>query len=344
MSAAPQGMPDVGVVVIGRNEAARLQSTLPAAQRQVEHAPQPRVLYVDSGSTDRSVEVAQELGVEVLELDPSKPFSASRGRNEGAVWFSQGAEPPDFLQFVDGDSELEPGWVAAAAEHMAAHPRIGVLVGRTREVHPKASIYHRLAELDWGNGNHSNPPPGGNAMLRRQVLTEVGGYDERLAAGEDPDLIHRIKAAGWEVTFLDRWMTWHDVDMHRFGQWWRRCVRTGEAYALVQAKFSRTAHPKWERQVARAWIWSLVPPFLAALVTPWVGWWALLTLGIYPLQVLRMAVKCVQQGMGRGDAILLASATVLGRFAEFQGILRARPRRRELLQREDAADLQVTTP
>jgi len=41
----------------------------------------------------------------------------------------------------------------------------------------------------------------------------------------------------------------------------------------------------------------------------WVGWWALLTLGIYPLQVLRMAVKCVRQGMGEGDADLQVTAS-----------------------------------
>src|SRR4051794_38450615 len=68
----------VGVVVIGRNEGQRLvrclQSLTPAG------AP---VVYVDSGSTDGSVQRARELGAKVIELDRSIPFSASRARNTG---------------------------------------------------------------------------------------------------------------------------------------------------------------------------------------------------------------------------------------------------------------------
>ena len=69
---------NVGVVAIGRNEGERLERCLTAAVAQAS-----KVVYVDSGSTDGSVDFAKTLGVEVVELDLSTPFTAARARNSG---------------------------------------------------------------------------------------------------------------------------------------------------------------------------------------------------------------------------------------------------------------------
>src|SRR5262245_56357676 len=120
---------DIGCVVIGRNEAPRLRRCLGAVLRDCG-----RVLYVDSGSTDASVAIARAAGVPVLELDPATPFSAARARNEGLARLLQtaGSAPP-FVQFVDGDCWLEPGWLHAAAAALRCNPRLAVVSGRSRE-------------------------------------------------------------------------------------------------------------------------------------------------------------------------------------------------------------------
>src|SRR3954470_20203184 len=68
----------IAAVVIGRNEGARLEPSL----RSVQQAGL-LLVYVDSGSSDASVAVAQKAGVPVVKLDPKRPFSAGRARNEG---------------------------------------------------------------------------------------------------------------------------------------------------------------------------------------------------------------------------------------------------------------------
>jgi glycosyltransferase involved in cell wall biosynthesis len=68
----------VGVVVIGRNEGQRLERCLASLVGAVQ-----QIVYVDSGSTDGSVQMAQRLGVEVVALDMTIPFTAARARNEG---------------------------------------------------------------------------------------------------------------------------------------------------------------------------------------------------------------------------------------------------------------------
>ncbi len=83
-------------MVIGRNEGARLVACLHSLQGQVR-----RVVYVDSGSTDGSVAAAQGLGASVIALDMGKPFTAARARNAGLAALR--ADPPDYVQFLDGD-------------------------------------------------------------------------------------------------------------------------------------------------------------------------------------------------------------------------------------------------
>ena len=73
-----QNLQEVGLVAIGRNEGQRLEQCLVSAIGKVA-----RIVYVDSGSTDGSIEMARSLGVDVVELDMSRPFSAARARNEG---------------------------------------------------------------------------------------------------------------------------------------------------------------------------------------------------------------------------------------------------------------------
>lgn len=71
----------VGAVAIGRNEGDRLVRCLEALVAQL---PDPRkIVYVDSGSTDGSLDRAQERGIAVVTLDTTIPFTAARARNAG---------------------------------------------------------------------------------------------------------------------------------------------------------------------------------------------------------------------------------------------------------------------
>ncbi|MEO0929119.1 MAG: glycosyltransferase, partial [Pseudomonadota bacterium] len=69
---------DVAAIAIGRNEGDRLLRCLASMAGQA--AP---LVYVDSGSTDGSLEAARGAGADVVELDLSRPFTAARARNAG---------------------------------------------------------------------------------------------------------------------------------------------------------------------------------------------------------------------------------------------------------------------
>ncbi|MBL9082362.1 MAG: glycosyltransferase, partial [Planctomycetales bacterium] len=100
-----ENIPKLGVVAIGRNEGARLRACLQSVVGRVE-----AVVYVDSGSTDGSVELARSLGAEVVRLDMSQPFTAARARNAGLARLRAVLPDVEFVQFLDGDCEVREGW------------------------------------------------------------------------------------------------------------------------------------------------------------------------------------------------------------------------------------------
>ena len=74
-------MSQLGFVVIGRNEGDRLIRCLESLRAQCNDT-EP-IVYVDSGSTDGSIEFAKSVGADVVSLDLSQPFTMARGRNAG---------------------------------------------------------------------------------------------------------------------------------------------------------------------------------------------------------------------------------------------------------------------
>lgn len=133
----------VGVVVIGRNEGLRLERCLASLGGAAQ-----KVIYVDSGSTDGSVQMARRLGVEVVELDMSIPFTAARARNEGFACVQRLLPAMRYVQFVDGDCEVVGGWLPRAQAFLDAQPEVAVVCGRRRERFPQRSIYNLLCDLE----------------------------------------------------------------------------------------------------------------------------------------------------------------------------------------------------
>ena len=295
----------IGAVVIGRNEGARLVACL--ASIPVHLAP---VVYVDSGSTDDSVVAAQAAGAKVVSLDMTKPFTAARARNAGldALIALGGA---DFVQFIDGDCTLQPGWIDTARAFLAANPKVAVACGRRRERFPEVSIWNRLCDAEWDTPVGPAKACGGDALMRTAAVSAVGGYDPTLIAGEEPELCLRLRAAGWQVWRLDCEMTLHDAALTRVGQWWQRSRRAGHAFAEGAAMHGAAPERHWIAETRRALIWGAALPVAALagmLVTPW----AALILVAYPAQALRLIRR-----FGRERGLFL----LLGKFPEAVGVI-----------------------
>ena len=228
----------VSVVVIGRNEGDRLHRCLQSIS-QIKHPDfDLEVIYVDSGSEDGSVTLAEEAGARVIALQPERP-SAALGRNAG--WRAANGST---ILFLDGDTVLHPDFVANSLPDLST-PDIAVIWGHRRELYPRRSMYNRVLDLDWIYLAGPTLYCGGDALFRRSVLAETGGFDELLIAGEEPELCRRIAALGFTILHVDRPMTGHDLAITRWRQYWKRSTRAGHAFAEVSERLRATGQTFW---------------------------------------------------------------------------------------------------
>ena len=300
-----------GLVLIGRNEGDRLRKCIESVVGIAG-----KVVYVDSGSTDGSVAMARSFGVAVVELDMTRPFTAAKARNEGFRRLRH--EGPDlvYVQFVDGDCEVVPGWLEKAALFLNGRSDVAVVCGRRRERFPARSLYNMLCDMEWDTPVGEAKYCGGDAMMRVDALEGVGGYREDLIAGEEPELCVRLRARDWKIWRLGEEMTLHDAAMTRISQWWKRNKRAGYAYAQGAHLHGALPERHGVRQSRSAWIWGLGIPALIISLAVLINAWSLALLLVYPLQVVRLALRgtrSVRENWWR--ALFL----VLGKFPEMTG-------------------------
>jgi glycosyltransferase involved in cell wall biosynthesis len=233
-----------GVVVIGRNEGERLKCCLISVTKYTN-----KLIYVDSDSTDDSVETAISMGVNVVELDVTIPFTAARARNEGFIRLCELFPHIAYVQFVDGDCEVVEGWFEKAVDFLDKNQGVAVACGRRRERYPDRTVYNMLCE---------------------------------------PELCVRLRQHHWKVWRLDVEMTLHDAAIKNFGQWWKRAMRAGYAFGEGARLHGKLPEKHWVKSVRSAWFWGFLAPLITILLTYTFGLWALTLLLVYPLQILRI--------------------------------------------------------
>ena len=323
-------MSELGVIAIGRNEGERLRRCLESTVGR--GLP---VVYVDSNSNDGSPELAQSMGADVLHLDLSQPFSAARARNAGFERLLRTNPDLRFVQFVDGDCEIVPGWIDRARSELDMRADVAVVCGRRRERFPHASVYNRLADMEWDTPIGETSSCGGDSLMRVGPFQESGGFDPSVAAGEEPELCQRLRGKGWKILRIDAEMTLHDSAMLHWSQWWRRSVRSGYGAMDVASRFG--SEGLFTAQVRSARAWGIGLP-LAALLAAGLGSiffgvegaivFALLIIVVLPLQMLRIAIRQRRRSKSLFDAVAYGILMMLGKWAYLIGELKYRRDRR----------------
>jgi GT2 family glycosyltransferase len=298
--------------------------------------------------------MARGMGVHVVELDLSIPFTAARARNAGFEKLIEIARDVEFVQFVDGDCEIVAGWIECALDVFSREPKASVICGRRRERFPTASIYNKLCDIEWNTPIGKARACGGDALIRVKAFQQVGGYNPTIIAGEEPEMCVRLRGAGWEIWRIDAEMTLHDAAMTQFSQWWKRTLRSGHAYAEGYALHGKAPEYHNRKQIHSIVFWALFIPetivlgtvAIAVLAPRW--WWVILLPWLaYLLLVLKIARSKRGQGLPTRDAMQYAWFVLLGKFAQLGGMLkyfgsRFRGRRTTLIEYKSAPVISPT--
>lgn len=215
----------VSIVVIGLNEEDNIGPCFDSIFSLDYPMDSIEIIYVDSGSKDRTLDIAYKYGVKVIELNSDNP-SPGKGRNAGAH-ASKGA----FIQFVDCDMTIEASWLARALPCFNDND-VACVIGRCTENPKNNSIFNCMVGIYWQLnpvGFVESPASGG--LFRRDCFLKAGLYDEDLKANEEPDLGERLRSICGKILSLDEIMVIHNHP-RSFAGYLRRGIRGG--YARMQ--------------------------------------------------------------------------------------------------------------
>jgi len=314
-------MTALGIVVIGRNEGERLVRCL-LSIRHWSH-----IVYVDSGSKDGSIQFALNLGIVVVNLDLTTPFTAARARNAGFSRLMEMHSDIEYVQFVDGDCTILSEWFDKGISSLQRDRSIASVCGRVFEIERDRNLYSRLADLEWDGPTGEIDSCGGIFLIRAKVFRDLNGFRDSLIAGEEPELCLRIRKCGHKVMRIPYPMATHDIAMSHFSQWFSRARRGGYAYAENCALHGSPPDFHKVHEVKSALFWGAVLPLnaLASLILSlWLNWawigFAIASLGFAYLG-LKVYRNQLQAGRSISDARLYALFCVLGKLPCFLGIL-----------------------
>ncbi len=189
----------VAVVVPAYRCARTLPDTLRSLAAQTE--PALEVVVVDDGSPTGDADVARGLAAELPGLRVVEQANAGVGaaRNRGLA-----ETRARYVAFVDADDALEPGCLAALADHLDAHPEVSLAYVDTDEIveDARGDVVLRRSRRPPPEPLHEELLAGAYPCLpsaclqRREAALAVGGFRTRLPIGEDVEYLAELALAG----------------------------------------------------------------------------------------------------------------------------------------------------
>ena len=236
----------ISVIVIGKNEGKRLGACLQSidsALRMLSH----ELIYVDSRSTDNSVAVAKAHGARCLMLNEENT-TAGLGRYAGAQ-----AAHGEYLLFLDGDMQLQPGFIERAMMKMAAGDYDGACGIREDRYMKNGEVSSVTPNYFSCTVERMAPEFGGAVFLKADALAACGGWSPDTIACEEAELHARLLAKGKRIIELPIPMFIHcdavREDRSLFGVLFsKRRLGEGQAFRCAMAQHTAGAYIRRERE------------------------------------------------------------------------------------------------
>jgi len=185
----------ISFIIIGRNEEKNIKRCVEGIYKGIEAAgiETYEIIYVDSKSTDRSIEVAAQFP-EVRIFSITGGCNAAVGRNTGAKQATGRV-----LFFVDADMEIYPEFLVNAWDGEAGTIKGDIIAGQWLDI----------VEPEPEKRKSSKVFPGGTFLIRREVWESVDGMRTRFKTGEESDLGLRLMKKGYRVIRKDEFIVKH---------------------------------------------------------------------------------------------------------------------------------------
>lgn len=160
------------------------------------------VILADSGSTDRTIEIAKQFPVRIVQLENPSERSCGTGA-QLAFQYASG----EYFYLLDGDMVLDPAFLGLGIAFLEANPDVAAVGGRVREVNTGTEEYQIRAQAtqmdpSWRAGTVDRLDCGG--LYRLPLIKELGYFaDRNLHAFEEFELGARLLSKGWKLARID---------------------------------------------------------------------------------------------------------------------------------------------
>ncbi|MDB5964790.1 MAG: glycosyl transferase, family 2 [Polaromonas sp.] len=186
---------EVSIVIKCLNEEKRIAACIESALAALAHV-DGEVVLADSCSTDRTLELARQYPIRIVQLEypderccgvgPQLGYQHARGK---------------FVYILDGDMEMRSGFLEHALAFMAANPDVAGVAGQVVEKNT-----HSLEYLARNEKQHAHMRPGEvdrldlGGLYRRSAIDAAGYFSDRnLHSYEEFDLAVRLRTLGWRL-------------------------------------------------------------------------------------------------------------------------------------------------
>lgn len=188
----------ISIIIPTRNEEKILEKTLLSLRKL--HTIPYEIIVSDGKSTDRTIEIAKKYADKVIVYSGEKRQTIGMARNLGAKQATG-----DTLLFLDADIYIsDPNMFFSKAISIFERNRelvaLTVFLKVFKDVATFGDIvvywlFNRMVFV-FNNIMHHGASPGEFQMIRTSTFKQVGGFNEKLVAGEDFDLFARLSKIG----------------------------------------------------------------------------------------------------------------------------------------------------
>ena len=320
--------PLISFIVPVYNDEMNIARCIISIRSQFESEEMYQLLVLDNGSTDRTTDILQELGVQFSQISN---VNVSELRNRGAS-LSQS----EILGFVDSDVELSPGWFEnglqgfqdsnlVACGCFPSIPNESTWVQRTWDIHQRGRQQFSVpTPVPW--------LPSMNLMVRRDAFLKINGFNEKLETAEDVDMCYRLGKYG-NILWNSDMEAIHWGEARTLAIFWKKEVWRG--MGNVSGIF---AHGwRWDELPSIGFpVFSLVFGICSLVALSYdfsqgEGFWLPLSLGIWSLPALLLSIHTVIKAKKWGAAPQLLLLYFIYGVARAYALIKPKKQRGEIL-------------
>ncbi len=240
-------LPTVSLLIPAHNEEKVIGRTIEAMTALDYPEEKLEIVVINDGSKDTTAEIVsrytkQHPNVRLLTIPPGE---GGKGKSR-ALNIGVGKTSSEIIAVYDADNTPDRSSLKYLVAQLLLHPELGAVLGKFRTVNKARNLLTRFINIEtlsfqsilqagrWKLFKVSTIP-GTNFVIRRSLLTKLGGWDEE-AITEDSELTVRIYMENFRVKYIPYAVT-YEQEPETWKVWIRQRTRWVRGNNYVVSKF-----------------------------------------------------------------------------------------------------------